>query len=318
MTGELTSLRHILTTAALVVFVLGRASGTARAEEPERFDMAAPDNHWSFSVGGGWQHQFEADLDADGDMDVDRFGISAELAYSPAKQQVFALALEYRHHDFDFDGDRGLAGLDPWDGVHEWTLSAPIRMRLTEKWGVMLAPQLSFAGESGADLDDGLTGGATLIFSYKFHDGLKIGPGIFVGSRLEDDTAVYPLLYLDWRINEQWRLKTGKGKGFFSAPGAILSYRATERLELTASGGWERLRFRLDDDGVARDGIGDESSFPVALGLHYRVHEKVEVSLDGGVKFGGEVELDDRDGDRLREEDLDAAGFFGLSLRIRF
>ena len=80
----------------------------------------------------------------------------------------------------------------------------------------------------------------------------------------------------------------------------------------------ESLRFRLDKEGKAPNGIGDDRSFPIFCGVVYHFTPRIQAGLLGGVEVGGELRLEDENGHKIAEEDHDSAGFFGFSFSARF
>jgi hypothetical protein len=77
------------------------------------------------------------------------------------------------------------------------------------------------------------------------------------------------------------------------------------------------LRFRLDDQGLQPDGVGEDRSFPIFAGIHYTHSRRFQVSLVGGVEVGGKLSLYDKNGNEIVEESYDAAPFIGLAFSLR-
>ena len=80
----------------------------------------------------------------------------------------------------------------------------------------------------------------------------------------------------------------------------------------------KQLRFRLDDDGVAPDGVGEEKSVPIFLVLSYRPAERSSVSLLAGMNFYGSVSVFDDRGKKIAGEDYDPTPFLGLAFSLTF
>jgi hypothetical protein len=80
---------------------------------------------------------------------------------------------------------------------------------------------------------------------------------------------------------------------------------------------WERDRFRLDDEGVAPEGVGENESTPLWMRLTYQT-QPMDFTVIAGVNLGGELTLEDRDGNRIAREDYDPSVAVGLTGRIRF
>ncbi len=181
-----------------------------------------------------------------------------------------------------------------------------------------MIPSLRFTAESGADLEDAGSGGGFAGFAYRFSDRLTIGPGIGVVTQLEDDATVFPVVIINWKITDRLNLSTGRGLGATLGPGLTLSWKATHKWNFSLGGRFERLRFRLDENGIAPKGIGDDRSFPLFGGVVYSFSRQARASLVGGVKLGGELRLEDEKGRRITKEDYDPAGFVGFTFSLRF
>jgi hypothetical protein len=194
----------------------------------------------------------------------------------------------------------------------------PLRWRVSEKWTGFAGPTLRFTGESGADVSDSLTGGAFAGFSYRYSDRLSIGPGVGVLTQLEDSTSVIPILVINWKITDTLSLNTGRGIGATLGPGLTLDWQPSSSWVCSIGGRYERLRFRLADDGTVAKGIGDDRSFPIYGSIAYSFTPMVRISAVGGIEVGGELRLADEDGNTITEQDHDAVGFLGFAFSARF
>ena len=277
-----------------------------------------PERGWSLSLRGGAAHQFDAGLDGGGDFRVNRLFLQGGATYAPDYRRSVSLALGYGVDKYDFSGDRGMAGLVPWETVHTVRVSTPVRWGFGRNWTAFVIPSVRTAGESDAALGDSVSGGGFAGFSYRFGDRLTIGPGIGVMSQIEDSPDIFPVLLIVWKITDRLRLETGRGLGATRGPGLILRWTVSDSWDLSLGGRYEKLRFRLDREGVAPEGVGDDRSFPLFCGASYRLSPRAVASLVGGVALGGKLRLEDETGNRIAEEDYDQAGFLGVAFGLRF
>ncbi len=238
--------------------------------------------------------------------------------YAPDHRRSVSLALGYGFDGYDFSGDRGIAALSPWKTVHTVRVSTPVRWGAGRDWTVFVIPTLRSSAESGASLGDSLSGGGFAGFSYRFGDRLTIGPGIGAMTEIEESPDIFPVLLIDWKITDRLRLETGRGLGATRGPGLILRWEVSDGWDLSLGGRYEKLRFRLDREGVAPDGVGSDRSFPLFCGATYRFTPRAEASLVGGWALGGELRLEDENGNRIAEENYDPAGFLGVAFGVRF
>ncbi len=274
---------------------------------------------WRTQLQGGAVHQFDADLDEGGSFSVNRAYVEAGLSYAFSPRDSVGVALGYGYDGYDFDADgSGLAALDPWGDVQDFRVSVPLRAGIGEKLDVFAVPSVSWRGESGADLGDAATGGATLGATWRFSDDLRLGAGLGAFSEIEDDATFFPILLVDWQITESFSLETGQGFGATRGPGLTVNWTGIDRWRFTLGARWETWRFRLDDGGPAPDGVGEEEAVPVFLAASFDVIPPVRLTAVAGLDVAGSLTLEDETGRELEEEDFDPTPFLGVGFRARF
>ena len=316
------TMRYLSTIILCIAFAsacLGQeaATGDPDAESASQAWSRAAAKPLQFVVEGGAVHQFEASIDSGGDFDVDRFYIQPGLRWRASESVNVSLGLGFGYDSYSFDGG-GFAALRPWSDIRTARIGAFVQWQVNEKWNVFAIPSLRSAFETGADLDSGLQGGLLGGFSYKVNENLSIGPGIGWLTQIEDSDSIFPILLIDWKVSDGLALRTGRGLGATQGPGLQLAWTLAPDWEIVFGGRYERLRFRLDDDGIAPEGVGEEQSIPLYVGATWRMSQRVELSVLGGVNLAGELRLEDEDGNLLVESDNDPAPFIGVIFRARF
>lgn len=283
-------------------------------------NQSRPQSGWSTSVRGGAIHQFDTDLDDGGNYSSDRYNIEAGRNYSWDYRTSASLALSYSYDDYNFSGNNtdGLAGQSPWNDIHSFSISTPLRKGINDNWSAFIIPSLRSTGEAGADFDQTITGGAFAGAAYKFGKKLTIGPGIGVVSQLEESASIFPVLIIKWNITDKLSLNTGRGLAATLGPGLTLSYKADQKWKFAVGGRYEKLRFRLDKNGDIPGGIGEDSSFPLFGSCTYNVNRKTTLSLLAGVEIGGELTVEDSKGNTMTEESSEPGVFGGLTFKARF
>lgn len=279
---------------------------------------AGAQSGWASFVRGGTVYQFDTDIDDGGDFNTTRLTVQAGAGYSWDPQTNVSFSLGYSYGGYDFSGNAGLSSLNPWEDIYTISIGVPMRFGITNNWTAFIIPSLRSTGESGAEFDETLTGGALGGLSYRLNDKLTIGPGIGIFSQLEDSATIIPILLINWKINDEWSLDTGRGMGATLGPGLTLNYQPNQKWRFGVGGRYEKLRFRLDKDGAIAGGIGEDSSVPLFINGTYNFNSKTNISFVGGVETGGELKLEDRDGRTIREESYDTGVFLGLTFSARF
>lgn len=315
--------RHLITNKDVIkglTLLLLLLPGVIDAAEPRASNTPmGPKPGWSFPLQGAVMHQFDTDIDNNGgQFSVERLFLQGGVTYKADKRRSISLSLGYGFDGYDFSGNRGFAGLRPWEDIHTFRIGAPILWDLDDQWTLFVMPSLRFTGESGANLGDGTQGGFFAGASYRFGDTLTIGPGIGIVSQIEDNASVFPVLLIHWKITDSLSLGTGSGMGATLGPGLFLNWQAARTWRFSLGGRYEKLRFRLDDQGMAPNGVGEDRSFPILAGVTHFFTPRIQASLLGGVELGGKLELADENGNQITREDYDTAVFAGLSLSFRF
>lgn len=273
---------------------------------------------WSAFSRGGFVHQFDTDIENGGSFSVNRFFIQGGPAYTSKGETSFSLSVGYGLDAYDFSGDSGLGGRQPWGEIHTLRLSIPLRWQASDRWSGFASPALRFTGENGADFSDSITGGAFAGFAYRYSDRLSLGPGIGVLTQLEDNVSVIPILVINWKLTETLSLTTGGGIGATLGPGLSLNWQLSRAWAFSSGVRYESLRFRLADNSTVPNGIGDDRSFPIFGGIAYSFSPTARISAVGGVEVGGELRLENEEGNTILKEDYDPAAFLGVVFSTRF
>lgn len=272
----------------------------------------------SFFARGGFVHQLDTDIDDGGSFRVNRFFVQTGPRFAMGEGSSLSLAFGYGFADYNFSDTSAFGEQQPWDDVNSFRISTPWRWKINKKWMSFVTPTLRYTGEQGVDLNDALTGGGIAAVYYRFSDRLSIGPGLGILTQLKDNTQVIPILAIQWEITDTLSLQTGRGVGATMGPGLTLSWRPGGDWIFSFGGRYEKLRFRLNDNKTAANGIGQDRSFPLFAGLEYRVNAKHRFALIGGLEVGGELSLEDNEGETIIEQDHDSAGFLGMAFRTGF
>ncbi|WP_163339869.1 DUF6268 family outer membrane beta-barrel protein [Desulfopila sp. IMCC35008] len=312
-------MRYPFLTAAFVFFSMLLPMSIMAGNPTANTERKGPPTGWSTFTRGGAVYQFDSDLDEGGSYEVSRFNIQAGMGYTWDPRTSLSLGLGYSADGYSFSQSErnGIAGMNPWDTVHSLSLSLPLRYGLSDEWSAFFMPSLRSTGESGASFGDTLTGGVLAGVAYRFGDRLTIGPGLGVISQLEESASVFPILIINWKITDRLSLETGRGLAATLGPGLSLNYRASQQWKFAVGGRYEKLRFRLDENGKVAGGIGEDTAIPLFVNCTYSFNPKATISLVGGVELEGELQVEDSDGNQIAKESGDPALFGGITFSLR-
>jgi hypothetical protein len=281
--------------------------------------VVASASEWDTRLWTGFELQGETDLDGpNGEFDYWMFVLGGSSSRAFDERVTLVLKGDYRAIGYDFD-DTIIR--DPWETVHVFRLNPTLQVKLNEAWSLLGGPILEFSGESDADFDDSVRGGAVFGVGYRHSENLHGALGLIVQSEIEDDTYVAPFIHVYWGIVEGLYLtaesESSRGGEF------RLGYRFTEDFGVAVGGGFRRERFRLDDDGISspfsrRDGVGQEEATTVSARFTWAFMDPLEFEGYIGSTLDGEFRLENKRGDKLIDVDYDDAVFGGMRLRVRF
>ena len=175
---------HSTISCVFAAFLLLTA-GKTEAQEPQH-------EPWIFSIEGGAAHQSTADLkDSDGDFELDRWFVSAGVTYAWDLRNSVGFTVGGGRSDYVFGEQTDFGGGNPWGEIEDARASFTARFKFSKTGTAILIPTVRFNGETGADSGDSRTMGLFAGAAWRINEGLTIGPGIGVFSKLEDGTPCF-------------------------------------------------------------------------------------------------------------------------------
>jgi hypothetical protein len=298
--------------STLLVLALVGAATSARAQAD-----AAP-SPWRFgaAVSAAWFG--DADLDGGGSVQLNSIGASLSVDYAASPRLSVGLGLSSFDHRFDFSGSGPVASLDPWSTAHLRTVSLPLRYSIDRQWGVTVVPSYQLATADDALNSEGGRYGAIAAVSYAWSPRQFVGVGLSYFTGLDDDT-VFPILLVEWQLDEHWRLTNPLTAGPTGPAGLELVRRFDNGWEAGVGGAYRSLRFALNDyNALAPNGTGTYSGAIAFARLQYRLAPELSLSIFGGAQFGGELEIAADGGRTIVSVDHGTAPMVAISLSGRF
>lgn len=299
--------------AASILVLLLAADALAQEGDTDPLDRV------SFEARAAAELGADADLD-EGDGTVSASRVEAMLAARIKLNDTSALdariGSEFSFYDFEdaqsFDGSSD----GPLDDAARYDLALSYSTRIDEHWAWFAGGSIAASPAEGADWNNAITGGGTAGATYTHSDTLRLGLGLAVSSRLEDNPRFIPIPILDWRFAERWRLHTTDRP--LRLRGLQLTYSATESLDLFLVGGWASREYRLDDDAATPDGVFRDERAPLLAGAAWRFAPGVELDAALGTFAWTNFELLDSEGDEVADSDADPSLAAFLSISIKF
>ncbi len=252
-------------------------------------------------------------------MSLLRSGANLSLLFPVLERSQIGVSMGYERWNFDFTDATAFDSLkgDPWQGVNRLDLTLTFSQEISDHWSYVVGATVASSYEDGAQFSDSITAGALAGATYKFSDTLRVGAGAIVRSSIEDDALILPLITIDWKISDTLTFSTNPstGRRFLG-----LTYQPCEAWAFTGGAAFEFIDFRLDDDtdSVSPDGVGRFRRVPVGVEISYIPSDQFRVGLYGGYVLAQEVTLDDQEGERVQQEEVEPAPFIGLQIQWSF
>jgi len=304
------SLRYSLLTASAVLSLFCAPAVVAQAP---------PNDPVSFNFDGGVAVQSNADLkDSEGGFSVNRWFVSMGVNYAWNYRNSVGLSVGGGSSKYDFDDLTVIGDGLPWEEIEDTRISLIGRFGFGEKGSFIIIPSARYNGEKDSNTSDGRTWGLFAGAAWRINEGLTIGPGIGVFSRIESGTRVFPILIIDWDISERWNLSTGRGLAASQGPGLTLTYSLSQKWDLGIAARYENVEFRLDENGPTPGGVGRDQSMPLVATVNWSPNKVVGLSLFAGMEFSGKLKLKNAMDELVAESKYDPAPMFGGTFQLRF
>ena len=242
--------------------------------------------------------------------------LKAKRSISPTT--TIGISLKYDVDDYDFSGVTEFGGMQPWNDVRRFGFSFPLFTRFQNDWSLGISPSVDWLQEYNAASEDSISYGATaFVFKSVARDkNLGLGAGVF--RTIDDDIRAFPFIAVDWRFNERWRLANPFEADALGPAGLELSYSFNQKWHLGGGGVYRSFRFRLSNEGMVPDGIGENEGIATFLRLRRIATSGINVDLYAGAILDGKLELKDKDGSDLSSADYDTAPFAAITLTVGF
>lgn len=290
-----------------IIFVSGAAAVWAQG----------PPNETRTSISLTPLYQVETALTDRTDFSVQHNFFNLNI-YSPVNR-TFAWGLSggYHYQRYDFSGLPIFGLREPWEQIHTVNLGLPLFYNPSQKWRLMLSPSVQYSGEPDADFHEAVSYSGVLTATHVYSPDLMLGVGVALFDQLEK-TSFFPFIAVRWLITPEWRLANPFRGGPVGPAGLELAYLPDNQWELAAGGAYRTFRFRLDEDGLMPNGVG-ESQFFTAFGrISKKMGSRFKLDLYGGAFLEGDLILENANGSEIGSEDYDATPFVGLTVNASF
>lgn len=302
--------------ATLLAVGAAHAQFSMQNDVPSRFE-------WRGHIETEYRNEFATKSDGGDEFDAWRAGIAGEFGGPINESILIGFGGRYRYSSYDFNLDTpspaSFGGIalprDPWNTLNTLDFLPSATVLVGHRVSVTAAVPIRWAAETGADRN-GFAAGISALVRWQVTDALAVGAGLGVTSKLEDGPETFPVFSVRWRISENLDFETSGS--WFQGGRARLLWGPNDAIRLSLSAGYERTRFRLDDNGNAadRNGIGEVTTVPIEVGLRFRLAERLSLSVHAGLGVEGRLRVETDRGRRLYNQKFDPAPRVGFNLEI--
>jgi len=313
--------------SACLCAILGILIPASASAQFSMIGDSPPRYEWRGQVEADFRTEFKTETDAGDSFESWGVGLAGDFGGPINESILVGVGVGYRYASYNFrqnngsnsPPDYGTSELpkDPWGSVNTFHIVPNATILVGNHFSVVAAVPIHYAGETGARRN-GLAAGISGLVRWQITDTFQIGVGIGVTSQLEDNAETFPIVSLDWDISDSLVFQT-EGS-WIQGGNATLLWGPNKAIRLTVSAGYERNRFRLDDNGFRtdRNGIGEVTAVPLEVGVRFRLYERAFFDFRLGLGVAGKLRVENDNGGELYEEDYDPSPRLALALTLPF
>jgi hypothetical protein len=284
------------------------------AAQPPTDGPPRPSSIVTFS--GTLIEQAKSDFDSGGSYSVSSLLFRTSITKPVSRTTLVGFGFSYDLADYNFSNPIAFGGLAPWNKIHSITLSVPIISRYGKRWSIFASPSVSVSREFDADWGDSLAYGAIVAGTYGFGPKRKFGLGLGVFDRM-DETRAFPFISVDWYFTDRLRLSNPLRAGPTGPAGLELAYTINSKWDFGAGAAYRSFRFRLDDQGIAPNGVGEQRGALAFARFTRSFGPKFSLVIYAGAVLNGELRLENVNNDRLASAPHGTAPLVAISFNGR-
>lgn len=139
----------------------------------------------------------------------------------------------------------------------------------------------------------------------------------------DEEAQWFPVVIFDWQVTRELRLSSLPGMhpflgDYWGRTGIELVYMPPGRWEYALGAAAQRRRFRIDGNGPAPEGSGQETTIPLYARAGWKLNPFTAFDIRAGISALSKFKLDSSEGIPLNDERVTGALQVGISMQIAF
>jgi hypothetical protein len=272
----------------------------------------------------GFVEQFNTGIANGGTLSIARFNAGIKAPVQLADALRLTTSFRFNADNYDFRSEQAQWG-GAWQNIGTYTLASVLQAKYDEQWSFYGGGVVRQSGEmSGTKFKDGITGGGLGGATYKCSDTLSLGAGLGIMTQLENNATVLPILSVDWRFADQWKLKVGLTDIGTTGYGAEVMYDLNQDWSFAFGLQHHKSRFRIEGNSAVgtQNGIGQEEASNLYLSTTWHASPYADLVGYFGVTAGGNLRAENEHGTQSatigNSSDYDTAAILGVKAVVRF
>ena len=245
-------------------------------------------------------------------------GISLKIPVQLNRRSSLSLNFGGERVAYDWDNPENLyfsEGNEPWDELFFAGAELEYVYNRSRQFSAIAGVNVSAGWEDGTE--DAYSHGAYIGGMYRTDSGLNwiFGMGVFLRP---EDTLFFPMLGLSWK--EQSGRPGADNSGLYlkiGAPETEIRYAFTEFFDVYCNFELDMMIYRLEEGSrVSSSGLVEMTNLRSGLFVDIRPIQPLQVSVGATYLFGREWEIQNKNGDKIRNIDIEDA--FGAKFSMNW